>query len=125
MTMTLHSRLSALGILTILSGCASNTQPTPKLHHALLTKPNSQAVASVIERLMHIKNVTLADDIFIHTSTFTLKNTNRSDITANQQLNFPDQFELMINNNRCYIRHLDSKATAEIKGVTCTINLAN
>lgn len=125
MTMTLHSRLSALGILTILSGCASNTQPTPKLHHALLTAPNSQAVSRVIERLMHIKNIKLADDVFMHSSTFTLKNTNRSDITANQQRNFPDQFELMINNNRCYIRHLDSKATAEINSVTCSINPAN
>lgn len=125
MTMTLHSRLSALGILTILSGCASNTQPTPKLHHALLTAPNSQAVSRVIERLMHIKNIKLADDVFMHSSTFTLKNTNRSDITANQQRNFPDQFELMINNNRCYIRHLDSKATAEINSVTCSINPSN
>ena len=125
MTMTLHARLSALGILTILSGCASNTQPTPKLHHALLTAPNSQAVSRVIERLMHIKNIKLADDVFMHSSTFTLKNTNRSDITANQQRNFPDQFELMINNNRCYIRHLDSKATAEINSVTCSINPSN
>lgn len=125
MTMTLHSRLSALGILTILSGCASNTQPTTKLHHALLTAPNSQAVSRVIERLMHIKNIKLADDVFMHSSTLTLKNTNRSDITANQQRNFPDQFELMINNNRCYIRHLDSKATAEINSVTCSINPSN
>ncbi|KPZ61415.1 hypothetical protein AN389_01887 [Pseudoalteromonas sp. P1-7a] len=125
MTMTLHSRLSALGIFTILSGCASNTQPTPKLHHALLTAPNSQAASRVIERLMHIKNIKLADDVFMHSSTFTLKNTNRSDITANQQRNFPDQFELMINNNRCYIRHLDSKATAEINSVTCSINPSN
>lgn len=121
--MKLKLVFTLLSTLILISGCASNNEPTPKLHHALLSEPNSKAVERVIERLMHIKNVNLDNDVFLNTSTFTLKNSKRSDASVNEQLNFPDQFELMIKAQRCYVRHLDSKATAEIKHVTCKINL--
>ena len=34
-----------------------------------------------------------------------------------KQLNMPDQFELMIKGKQCFVRHLDSKATQQLKGV--------
>jgi hypothetical protein len=39
-----------------------------------------------------------------------------------KQLNMPDQFELMIKGEQCFVRHLDSKATQALKNVACKIN---
>lgn len=114
-------------ITTALSGClAQSTEPTPKLQHALLVTPNSIAVANAIASLLHSSQVQLADDVFTTNSTVTLDKLNHKDSMGNpimgKQLNMPDQFELMIKGKQCFVRHLDSKATQQLKGVQCKIN---
>ncbi|MBB1328929.1 hypothetical protein H5087_06065 [Pseudoalteromonas sp. SR43-7] len=106
-----------------LNGCISqNPDPTPKLQHALLTKPNKTAVSKAIKTLVHIQETQLADNVFTTSSTVTLSNVDGNNIIDTQRRNTPDQFELMIKGNQCYIRHLDSKATIELKDVECKIN---
>lgn len=114
-------------LIMLLSGCLSqHAAPTPKLQHALLAEKNSSAVGRVIAQLLHSPRVQLADDVFTINSTVTLDRLNQKDLMGNpimgKQLNMPDQFELMIKANHCFIRHLDSKATQELKGVVCKIN---
>ncbi|WP_165725107.1 hypothetical protein [Pseudoalteromonas sp. SA25] len=106
-----------------LNGCISqNPDPTPKLQHALLSKPNKTAVSKAIKTLVHIQETQLADNVFTTSSTVTLSNVDGNNIIDTQSRNTPDQFELMIKGNQCYIRHLDSKATIELKDVECKIN---
>lgn len=107
----------------LLNGCLSqNTDPTPKLQHALLVEPNKTAVSKAIKILVHIQETQLADDVFTTSSTVTLSNVDGNNIIDTQSLNTADQFELMINGKQCYIRHLDSKATIELKDSECKIN---
>ncbi|KHM50960.1 hypothetical protein PL71_01110 [Pseudoalteromonas distincta] len=106
-----------------LNGCISqNPDPTPKLQHALLSKPNKTAVSKAIKTLVHIQETQLADNVFTTSSTVTLSNVDGNNIIDTQSRNTPDQFELMIKGKQCYIRHLDSKATIELKDVECRIN---
>ena len=107
-----------------LTGClAQSSEPTPKLQHALLVEPNSAKVADAIAQLLHSSQVQLADDVFVTSSTVTLERLNHKDPQGNpimgKQLNMPDQFELMIKGKQCFIRHLDSKATEPLPGVSC------
>ena len=107
----------------LLNGCISkNPDPTPKLQHALLAKPNKTAVSRAIKTLVHMQETQLADDVFTTSSTVTLSNVDGNNIIDTQSRNTPDQFELMIKGKQCYIRHLDSKATIELKDVECKIN---
>lgn len=106
-----------------LNGCISqNPDPTPKLQHALLSKPNKTAVSKAIKTLVHIQETQLADNVFTTSSTVTLSNVDGNNIIDTQSRNTPDQFELMIKGKQCYIRHLDSKATIELKEAKCKIN---
>ena len=106
-----------------LNGCISqNLDPTPKLQHALLAKPNKTAVSKAIKTLVHIQETQLAENVFTTSSTVTLSNVDGNNIIDTQSRNTPDQFELMIKGKQCYIRHLDSKATIELKDVECRIN---
>ena len=115
--------ISSLALCTLLSGCVSqHAEPTPKLQHALLLAPNQNAVNKVINTLMNMQNITLDDDVFTINSVVTLSNLNENNIIKSHQLNPPDQFELIIKNKQCFIRHVDSKATQELKGVECVIN---
>lgn len=111
----------------VLTGClAQNPEPTPKLQHALLIEPNSNEAAKAIKQLLHNSQVQLAEDVFVTSSTVTLEQLNLTDAQGNpimgKQLNMPDQFELMIKGSQCFIRHIDSKATIELKQVRCKIN---
>lgn len=119
--------LSVTAATLVLTGClAQNPEPTPKLQHALLVEPNSNEAAKAIAQLLHSSQVQLADDVFVTSSTVTLEQLNHTDAQGNpimgKQLNMPDQFELMIKGERCFVRHLDSKATIELKQVRCKIN---
>lgn len=106
-----------------LNGCISqNPDPTPKLQNALLAKPNKTAVSKAIKTLVHIQETQLAENVFTTSSTVTLSNVDGNNIIDTQSRNTPDQFELMIKGKQCYIRHLDSKATIELKDVECRIN---
>ena len=107
----------------LLNGCISQSpDPTPKLQHALLAKPNKTAVSKAIKTLVHIQETQLAENVFTTSSTVTLSNVDGNNIIDTQSRNTPDQFELMIKGKQCYIRHLDSKATIELKDVECRIN---
>jgi hypothetical protein len=107
----------------LLNGCMSQgTDPTPKLQHALLVSPNKMAVSNAIKTLIHIQQLQLADNVFTTSSTVTLSNVNNNNVIDTQSLNNPDRFELMIKGEQCYIRHLDSKATIELKNAECKIN---
>jgi hypothetical protein len=113
----------SLACCALLSGCVSQrAEPTPKLQHALLLAPNQSAVNKVISTITNMQNITLADDVFTKNSVVTLGNLNKNNIIKSHQLNPPDQFELMIKNKQCFIRHVDSKATRELKGVKCVMN---
>ena len=106
-----------------LNGCISQSpDPTPKLQHALLVEPSKAAVSKAIKTLVHIKKAQLADDVFTTSSTVTLNNVKGNNIIDTQSRNTADQFELMIKGTQCYIRHLDSKATIELKEAKCKIN---
>ncbi|WP_404341409.1 hypothetical protein [Pseudoalteromonas mariniglutinosa] len=112
---------------TLLSGClVQSHEPTPKLERALLTTANSQVIAEAIASLLHSNSVQLADDVFTQSSTVTLDRLNHKDPLGNpimgKQLNMPDRFELLINDQQCYVRHLDSKATQLLKGISCRLN---
>ncbi|MBH0089567.1 hypothetical protein WNY79_04480 [Pseudoalteromonas sp. AS84] len=107
----------------LLNGCISQSpDPTPKLQHALLAKPDKTAVSKAIKTLVHMQETQLADDVFTTSSTVTISNVDGNNIIDTQSRNTPDQFELMIKGKQCYIRHLDSKATIELKDVECKIN---
>ena len=107
----------------LLNGCISQSpDPTPKLQHALLAKPDKTAVSKAIKTLVHMQETQLADDVFTTSSTVTISNVDGNNIIDTQSRNTPDQFELMIKGKQCYIRHLDSKATIELKDVECRIN---
>lgn len=73
--------ISSLALCALLSGCVSqHAEPTPKLQHALLLAPNQSAVNKVINTLMNMQNITLADDVFTKNSVVTLGNLNKNNI---------------------------------------------
>lgn len=116
---------SALLALT-LTACSSQAELTPKLQHALLTKPQSEQIAQGLGRLMHSQPFTVAEDVFTERSILVTDNLNQRDQYGNpimgKQLNMPDRFELLIKDNLCFLRHLDSKATEPLPDVKCKIN---
>ena len=118
--------LPALSIF-LLAGCAFYAdKPTPKLQHALLIKPQSELIAHGMARLMRSNPIAVADDVFMQQSVMVVDNVNKSDGMGNpimgKQLNMPDRFELLIKNNTCFLRHLDSKATEPLPKVQCKVN---
>ncbi|OUS68094.1 hypothetical protein B5G52_20485 [Pseudoalteromonas sp. A601] len=111
----------------LLLGCSAPSEaPTPKLQHALLKKPQSNLIAQGLARLMRSDNIAVADDVFMKRSLMVVDNVNKADELGNpimgKQLNMPDRFELLIKDNLCFIRHLDSKATEPLPDVKCKVN---
>ncbi len=112
---------------TLLLGCtASADKPTPKLQHALLQEPQSELIAQGIARLMRSNNIAVAKDVFMQRSLMVVDNVTKTDELGNpimgRQLNMPDRFELLIKNDLCFVRHLDSKATEPLPNVKCKVN---
>lgn len=111
---------------TLLYGCATAETATPKLQHALLTKPQSELIAQGIARLMRSDNIAVADDVFMQRSLMVVDNVTKTDAFGNpimgKQLNMPDRYELLIKNDLCFVRHLDSKATEPLPDVKCKVN---
>lgn len=111
----------------LLLGCSAPSEgPTPKLQHALLQKPQSELIAQGLARLMRSDNIAVADDVFMKRSLMVVDNLSKTDELGNpimgKQLNLPDRFELLIKDNLCFIRHLDSKATEPLPDVKCKVN---
>ena len=116
-------------ILTALLICGCSVQsekPTPKLQHALLTEPQGELIAQGIARLMRSEKIAVANDVFMKRSLMVVDNVTKTDGLGNpimgKQLNMPDRFELLIKNNLCFVRHLDSKATEPLPDVQCKVN---
>ncbi|NHH89186.1 hypothetical protein [Pseudoalteromonas sp. MB47] len=117
-------QLANLLMLLTLLGCSAQSQePTPKLQHARLTEPQSELIAQGIARLMHSKPIAVADDAFMNTSVLVTDSMNVMDGQGNlimgKQLSMPERFELLIKNQICFVRHLDSKATEPLPLVKC------
>ncbi|WP_209327662.1 hypothetical protein [Pseudoalteromonas sp. PA2MD11] len=117
-------QLASLLMLLTLQGCSAQSQePTPKLQHARLTEPQSELIAQGIARLMHSKPIAVADDAFMNTSVLVTDSMNVMDGQGNlimgKQLSMPERFELLIKNQICFVRHLDSKATEPLPLVKC------
>ncbi|MBB1335844.1 hypothetical protein H5154_21590 [Pseudoalteromonas sp. SR44-5] len=119
----------SLSILTalLISGCSvQSSEPTPKLQHALLTEPQGELIAQGIARLMRSEKIAVANDVFMKRSLMVVDNVTKTDELGNpimgKQLNMPDRFELLIKNNLCFVRHLDSKATEPLPDVQCKVN---
>ncbi|KPM84196.1 hypothetical protein NH514_02505 [Pseudoalteromonas sp. ACER1] len=117
-------QLASLLMLLTLLGCSAQSQePTPKLQHARLTEPQSELIAQGIARLMHSKPIAVADDAFMNTSVLVTDSMNVMDGQGNlimgKQLSMPERFELLIKNQICFVRHLDSKATEPLPLVKC------
>ncbi len=114
---------SFLMLLTLLGCSAQSQEPTPKLQHARLTEPQSELIAQGIARLMHSKPIAVADDAFMNTSVLVTDSMNVMDGQGNlimgKQLSMPERFELLIKNQICFVRHLDSKATEPLPLVKC------
>ncbi len=111
----------------LLLGCSAPSEaPTPKLQHALLQKPQSELIAQGLARLMRSENIAVADDVFMKRSLMVVDNVTKTDELGNpimgKQLNMPDRFELLIKDDLCFIRHLDSKATEPLPDVKCKVN---
>lgn len=118
--------ISMLAMLVFCGCSAQSEEPTPKLQHALLTEPQSELVAQGIARLMRSDNIAVANDVFMKRSLMVVDNVTKMDELGNpimgKQLNMPDRYELLIKNNLCFVRHLDSKATEPLPDVKCKIN---
>lgn len=118
--------ISMLAVLVFCGCSAQSEEPTPKLQHALLTEPQSELVAQGIARLMRSDNIAVANDVFMKRSLMVVDNVTKMDELGNpimgKQLNMPDRYELLIKNNLCFVRHLDSKATEPLPDVKCKIN---
>ena len=118
--------ISTLAVLVFCGCSAQSEEPTPKLQHALLTEPQSELVAQGIARLMRSDNIAVANDVFMKRSLMVVDNVTKMDELGNpimgKQLNMPDRYELLIKNNLCFVRHLDSKATEPLPDVKCKIN---
>ena len=128
--MSTNKQLLSLAITCLsLTACSASEPaqlPTPKLQHALLKEPQSELIAQGITRLMRSDNIAVADDVFMKRSLMVVDNATKTDelgnpITSNQ-LNMPDRFELLIKNDLCFVRHLDSKATEPLPEVKCKPN---
>ncbi|MDC3190356.1 hypothetical protein NQU96_11440 [Pseudoalteromonas elyakovii] len=120
----MRAQLTSLLLLSTLLGCSAQSQePTPKLQHARLTEPQSELIAKGIARLMHSKPIAVADDAFINSSILVTDSMNVLDAQGNpimgKQLAMPERFELLIKNQMCFVRHLDSKATEPLPLVKC------
>ncbi|GKW54036.1 hypothetical protein NCCP2140_30890 [Pseudoalteromonas sp. NCCP-2140] len=115
--------ITGLLLFSVLFGCSSKQEPTPKLQHARLTEPQSELIALGIARLMHSKPVHISEDAFIKTSILVIETLNESDIQgqlpSGSYPNMPERFELLIKNQMCFVRHLDSKATEPLPLVKC------
>ncbi|NUJ38474.1 hypothetical protein HUS62_08395 [Pseudoalteromonas sp. 0303] len=109
--------------MSVLFGCSSKQEPTPKLQHARLTEPQNELIALGIARLMHSKPVHIAEDAFTKTSILVIETLNEIDIQGQLRSgsypNMPERFELLIKNKMCFVRHLDSKATEPLPLVKC------
>ncbi|MCH2086548.1 MAG: hypothetical protein MK175_05115, partial [Pseudoalteromonas sp.] len=82
-----------------------------------------ELIAQGIARLMHSKPIAVADDAFMNTSVLVTDSMNVMDGQGNlimgKQLSMPERFELLIKNQICFVRHLDSKATEPLPLVKC------
>ncbi|MCF2901330.1 hypothetical protein ACSFVZ_12550 [Pseudoalteromonas sp. SYSU M81236] len=120
----MRAHLTCILLLSVLFGCSSHTQqPTPKLQHARVTEPQSTLIAQGISRLMHSKPIQVSDEAFINSSILVIESLNGVDIQGNplsgSHPNIPERFELLIKNQICFVRHLDSKATEPLPLVKC------
>jgi hypothetical protein len=125
--MKIHLLANIALLTSVLPGClAHTTEPNAKTQHALLVAPNSVAVARVIANLLQSPKVHLADDVFINSSKVTLDRLQHKDPYGNtmmgKQLNMPDQFELLMTDKQCFVRHINSDAMEAVAGVECKIN---
>ncbi|BDF95645.1 MULTISPECIES: hypothetical protein [Pseudoalteromonas] len=122
----LNKKLYFMITAVLLYGCTTAETATPKLQHALLTKPQSELIAQGIARLMRTDNIAIADDVFMQRSLLVVDNVTKLDEFGNpimgKQLNMPDRYELLIKNDLCFVRHLDSKATEPLPDVKCKVN---
>ncbi|WP_252950340.1 hypothetical protein [Pseudoalteromonas shioyasakiensis] len=119
----MKASITSLLLVSVLFGCSSKQEPTPKLQHARLTEPQSELIALGIARLMHSKPVHIAEDAFTKTSILVIETLNEIDIQGQLRSglypNMPERFELLIKNQMCFVRHLDSKATEPLPLVKC------
>ncbi|WP_211183725.1 hypothetical protein [Pseudoalteromonas arctica] len=122
----LNKKVFFIMVALLLYGCATGETATPKLQHALLTKPQSDLIAQGIARLMRSDNIAVAEDVFMQRSLMVVDNVTKTDELGNpimgKQLNMPDRYELLIKNDLCFVRHLDSKATEPLPNVQCKVN---
>ncbi|WP_254907687.1 hypothetical protein [Pseudoalteromonas shioyasakiensis] len=119
----MKASITSFLLISVLFGCSSKQEPTPKLQHARLTEPQSELIAQGIARLMHSKPINLAEDAFINTSILVIETFNDVDIQEQRRSgsyqDMPERFELLIKNQMCFVRHLDSKATEPLPLVKC------
>ncbi len=119
----MKASITSLLLVSVLFGCSSKQEPTPKLQHARLTEPQSELISFGIARLMHSKPINVAEDAFINSSILVIETLNESDIQgqlpSGSYPNMPERFELLIKNQMCFVRHLDSKATEPLPLVKC------
>ncbi|MCG9709809.1 hypothetical protein NQS96_17250 [Pseudoalteromonas shioyasakiensis] len=119
----MKASITSLLLVSVLFGCSSKQEPTPKLQHARLTEPQSELIALGIARLMHSKPVNVAEDAFINSSILVIESLNNAAIPEKSNHgsypDMPERFELLIKNQMCFVRHLDSKATEPLPLVKC------
>ena len=119
----MKASITSLLLVSVLFGCSSKQEPTPKLQHAQLTEPQSELIALGIARLMHSKPINVTEDAFINSSILVIETFNDVDIQEQRRSgsyqDMPERFELLIKNQMCFVRHLDSKATEPLPLVKC------
>ncbi|WP_462146530.1 hypothetical protein [Pseudoalteromonas gelatinilytica] len=119
----MKASITSLLLVSVLFGCSSKQEPTPKLQHARLTEPQSELIALGIARLMHSKPINVTEDAFINSSILVIETFNDVDIQEQRRSgsfqDMPERFELLIKNQMCFVRHLDSKATEPLPLVKC------
>ncbi|WP_462177940.1 hypothetical protein [Pseudoalteromonas gelatinilytica] len=119
----MKASITSLLLVSVLFGCSSKQEPTPKLQHARLTEPQSELIALGIARLMHSKPINVTEDAFINSSILVIETFNNVDIQEQRRSgsyqDMPERFELLIKNQMCFVRHLDSKATEPLPLVKC------
>ncbi len=119
----MKASITSLLLVSVLFGCSSKQEPTPKLQHARLTEPQSELIALGIARLMHSKPINVSEDAFINSSILVIETFNDVDIQEQRRngsfQDMPERFELLIKNQMCFVRHLDSKATEPLPLVKC------
>ena len=119
----MKASITSLLLVSVLFGCSSKQEPTPKLQHARLTEPQSELIALGIARIMHSKPINVTEDAFINSSILVIETFNDVDIQEQRRSgsyqDMPERFELLIKNQMCFVRHLDSKATEPLPLVKC------